>query len=376
MKIAYLSTFYPYRGGIAQFNAQLYRELEKDHEVKAYTFTRQYPDLLFPGKTQMVSEEDTADEIPSIRVLDTVNPASYIITANEIKKFQPDILITKFWMPYFGPSLGWVCRSLKNQGCLNISILDNVIPHEKRTGDKSMTKFYLKNNHAYIVMSDTVKNDLLTLMPKATFEFQYHPIYDHFGAKVDQDEARDVLDIPRDKKVLLFFGFIRKYKGLDLLLETLYKLDKDIVLLIGGEVYGDFNYYDGLIKKYGLEDRVYSHIRYIDDNEVPIFFSAADACILPYRDATQSGIIGISYHFDIPVIATDTGSLKEVIEPYETGLVAEEAESEYLKTQIERYFNEKMRPILEANIHRFKKDASWRALSDKIILLTDHLSQY
>lgn len=375
MKIAYLSTFYPYRGGIAQFNAQLYRELETSHKVKAYTFTQQYPDMLFPGKTQLVTEEDTADRIPAERILDTVNPASYVSSAKIIKKFEPEIMITKFWMPFFGPSLGWVLKSLKKTGCKNISILDNVIPHEKRTGDTSFTKFFLNQNHGFVVMSETVEKDLLKFQPEAVYRKVPHPLYSHFGDAVDRDEARAALDIPKGKKVLLFFGFIRLYKGLDLLIETLSKLDEDTVLLIGGEVYGDFSHYDRLIDEFGVRDRVYKHIRYIDDNEVPIFFSAADVCMLPYKDATQSGILGISFHFNLPVIVTDTGSLKESVEPYNTGLVAPAANPDSLKAQIEKYFLEDARKQYEENIEIFRRRASWRALADSILLLADDLTK-
>ena len=252
MKIAYLSTFYPFRGGIAQFNAALYRYLSIGNEVKAYTFKRQYPDFLFPGTSQLVSGDDPADKIDSIRTLDSINPLSYFNTTRKIRKFSPDFLLTKFWIPFFGPSLGFVTNQLKKKGTINISILDNVIPHEKRIGDLKLVKYFLNRNHGFIVMSDAVKNDLLTLKPDAKYKYLVHPLYDHFGSKFDHTEARKKLNIPQNKKVLLFFGFIRSYKGLDLLLETMKYLSDDYLLVIAGEVYGDFKEYSDYIKKENL----------------------------------------------------------------------------------------------------------------------------
>jgi glycosyltransferase involved in cell wall biosynthesis len=367
MKIAYLSTFYPFRGGIAQFNASLFREFEKNNEARAYTFSRQYPDILFPGSSQYVTEDDKVDKIDAEKILDSVNPFSYQSAAGKIAQFAPEAMLMKFWLPFFGPSLGWVAKQLNKQGCKSIAILDNVIPHEKRPGDIAFTKFFLKQCSGFVVMSETVKKDLLSLKPDAKYIYQPHPLYDHFGDKADKLTAREKLGIKPDKKILLFFGFIRKYKGVDLLIETLKQLDDSYELIIAGEVYGEFKEYDELIDKLGIASRIYKHVRYISDDEVPLFFSASDACVLPYKSATQSGIVGISYHFDLPVIATDVGGLSEMVVTHNTGIMAEEATIESIKTAIENYFeNENYSKYIE-NIAKLKDLSSWNSLSNAII---------
>src|ERR1051326_768230 len=266
MKIAFLSTFFPFRGGIAQFNASLFRAFEKNNQVKAFTFTRQYPDFLFPGETQMVTEKDNADKIPSERILDTMNPFTYFSAARKIRSFSPDILLMKYWMSYMAPSLGTVAKKIKKSSKV-ITILDNVIPHERRFFDDAFIKYFLKNNHGFVVMSDAVKNDLLKFIPGAKYIFHPHPLYDHFGKKGDAMEAKRKLNIPEGKKVILFFGFIRDYKGLDLLIDAISKLNNDYHLVICGEVYGSFDKYEGQIEELGLKNKISLYVRYISDEE-------------------------------------------------------------------------------------------------------------
>lgn len=367
MKIAYLSTFYPFRGGIAQFNASLFREFEKQHSVKAYTFKTQYPNFLFPGTSQFVTKDDIAEKIPAERILNTINPFSYISAANKIKKFEPDVLIMKFWMPFFAPALGWVAKSLRKKNTKIISILDNVIPHEKRPGDIAFTKFFLKQNDYFITMSEKVTKDLLTLKPTAKYKFNLHPLYDHFGEMTAKNEAKIKLAIPTDKIVLLFFGFIREYKGLDLLIKALATLPSDYHLIIAGEVYGNFDKYQKIIDDLKLQSRITMMVRYISDSEVPLLFSAADVCVLPYKSATQSGIVGISYHFNLPLIATDVGGLKEMIEPYQTGLMVNTPDVEPLQQKIQEYFQTGKIEQYVQNIIKFKELASWKKLAENIL---------
>lgn len=188
MRIAYLSTFYPYRGGIAQFNASLYRALEKKHEIKAFTFTRQYPGMLFPGKTQLVENDETADQIPAARMLDSINPFTYWQTARKINEFSPDLLIMKYWMSFLAPSLGTAAGLVKNKTKV-ITVLDNVIPHEKKFFDNAFTKYFLNKNDGFVAMSDAVMNDLLSLKPKAKCIRMDHPLYNHFGEPITREEA-------------------------------------------------------------------------------------------------------------------------------------------------------------------------------------------
>ena len=366
MRIAYLSTFYPLRGGIAQFNAALYRELEKTHPTKAFSFSRQYPDLLFPGKSQYVTPDDVADPIPADAVLDSINPITYFTAANKIKAFKPDLVLTKFWMPFFAPSLGTVFKQLKNRSKI-VSILDNVIPHEKRPGDITLTKYFLRQNHGFVVMSDAVKKDLLSLHPNAKYIYHPHPLYDHFGAPVAKDAACERLGLPKDKKLLLFFGFIRDYKGLDILIDALKQLDDSYALCIAGEVYGSFSNYEQQIAQAGLTNRVHLHTRYISDDEVPLFFSAADVCVLPYKTATQSGITSIAYHFNLPVIATDVGGLKEYILHEKTGLIVEKPDARLLAVTIRTYFNDELTKRFQPEIQHMKEAHSWAHLAKEIV---------
>ncbi|MGB9771516.1 MAG: glycosyltransferase [Candidatus Kapaibacteriota bacterium] len=365
MKIAYLSTFYPFRGGIAQFNARLLRALSKFGEVRAFNFKRQYPKLLFPGKTQYVQSQENCEIVESFPVLDSVNPLTYITTANKIKEFAPDIVVTKYWTPFFAPSIGIVLKKLKRT-FFCISILDNVSPHEKFPFARQLTKFFLEQNHSFVVMSNTVQMDLLNLKPDANFINTLHPLYDHFGEKIQKERALQLLGLPSDKKILLFFGFIREYKGLDLLLEAMTLLPEDFFLVVAGEPYTSFDKYEQQIAKLNLKHRVKLFVRYIADNEVPTFFSSADVCVLPYKTATQSGIVGIAYHFNIPVIATRTGGLHEMIEPYGAGLIIDKPEPELIAKVIKKFFDEPFEKYI-TGIEKYKSIANWDNLAFKII---------
>jgi glycosyltransferase involved in cell wall biosynthesis len=372
MRICFLSTFYPYRGGIAQFNALLYRQLEKNHELHAITFKRQYPSLLFPGKTQFVTSDDVADPIPSQRWLDTVNPISYINTAKKIRGLKPDVLLTKYWMTFFGPSLGFVL-SRQSRFTKRIAILDNVIPHERRFFDHAFNRYFLNRNDAFIAMTEKVKADLLSYLPEAKCLVIPHPVYNQFGPRINREEALDVLGLRQltDKKILLFFGIIRDYKGLDVLLETLSKLDETYHLIIAGEAYGDFVKYTRMMDQLRISDRCHVFERYIDDHEVPHFFSASDVCMLTYKSATQSGISGISQHFELPTIATNVGGLAESILPGETGYVVAEVDPIEIAKTVETYFLENKKEIFRGNIGLENKANSWESFSKTLLDFID-----
>ncbi|MBX3045021.1 MAG: glycosyltransferase [Candidatus Kapabacteria bacterium] len=365
MKIAYLSTFYPFRGGIAQFNAALYNEFRKNYDIEAYTFKVQYPNILFPGKTQFVQSDDIAEMIDSKRILNTVNPLTYVTTADKIKKYNPDILITKFWMPFFAPSLGYIAGKL-SKSTKRISILDNVIPHELRYGDITLINYFLNRNDGFVVMSDAVKRDLLRIKPDAKYIFHPHPLYDHFGEKVSQQKARAELGLPVDKKVILTFGFIRDYKGIDLAISAMKILGDEYYLIIAGEVYGSFDKYQTQIDELGINSKISLFTKYISDAETSLFFSAADVCLLPYKSATQSGIVAISYHFDLPVIATNVGGLAEMIEPCGGGIMTKNVSAESIADTVNHYFSENDVEFT-SNIQSYKKQASWDSLAQNII---------
>lgn len=320
MKIAVLSTFYPFRGGIAQFNAALYRALEENHEVKAFNFTVQYPKLLFPGKTQLVEEGDKADKIQTTRVLSSINPLSYRKAVKKIKAFNPDVLIIGYWMPYMAPSLGFVAKKMAKH-CKVVSIVHNAIPHEKGRLDNYLTKYFFKNNTQIITLSEAVKKDIIAQYPKMAVNVLPHPVYEHFGSKIEREVALKQLGLENKFNYLLFFGLIRDYKGLDILLLALKNLDENTHLIVAGEVYGSFEKYQQIIKEHQLENRVHLYLKYIPDEEVKLYFSASNTVVLPYKSGTQSGIIAIAKHFKTPIVTTDVGGFSEFIKGNEGTIV-------------------------------------------------------
>ncbi len=373
MKIAILSSFYPLRGGIAQFNANLFNELSKQHIVKAFNFKRQYPDFLFPGKTQYVTKDDEAVPVESVSLLDTANPFTYVSTAKAIRKWDPDILIVKYWMSYFAPSLGYVARHMKKK-CKVIPILDNVIPHEQRIVDKPFTKYFLSGCTGCIAMCDEVAQDLLSLKPSAKYTILPHPLYSHFGPRMSRKEAEQRLGLLPEKKNILFFGLIRDYKGLDILLEAFEKLGEDYQLIIAGEPYGSFEKYQKAIGESSCKDRIKAFPKYIRDSEVKEYFSAADVTVLPYRSATQSGISSISYHFEVPMIVTDVGGLKGTIGDRGTGIVASKADPAIIRKEIETYFSD---PLIgdqcKENIRKEKVRLSWGTFCNNLLAFADKI---
>ena len=357
MKIAILSSFYPFRGGIAQFNACILRELGRDNEVRAFNFTRQYPGILFPGKTQYVTPEDEADPVESSAVLDTIRPSTWVRTASTIRKWQPDLLVMRYWMSWFAPSLGYVAR---HAGCKSVAILDNVTPHEPHFFDKPLSRYFLKGCKGFVTMTSAVAEDLVSLVPDARYTILPHPVYSHFGQPLEREEACRWLGLDPARKTLLFFGLIREYKGLDILLEAFRMLPEDYQLIVAGEPYGSFDKYERILESLPGKDRVKVFPSYIRDSEVKLYFSAADVSVLPYRSATQSGISSTSYHFDVPLIVTDVGGLKETIGDRGTGLVAPNASPEAVRDEIVRYFAD---PSIAAScreaIKKEKERLSW-----------------
>lgn len=373
MKIAILSSFYPYRGGMSQFNTSLYEELGKTNDVKAFNFKRQYPSILFPGKTQYVEGKEPAFHFESERVLDTINPFSYASTAKRISEWHPNLLLMRYWMPFFAPSQGYVARHI-DKDCKVISIVDNVIPHERRIFDETLTKYFLKGNDAFVVLCNSVGNDLVKIIPDAKYIVSPHPIYSNFGERMERSEALKQLGLSFDKKTLLFFGLIREYKGLDILIEAFSKLDNSYQLIIAGEAYGSFKKYEELIAASPLKDNIHLFNKFIPDEEVAIFFCAADLCVLPYRSATQSGISAIAYHFDLPLVVTSVGGLKETIGDRGTGIVTDKISPEAIKEAIIKYFKEKdlQKKYIE-NIKREKNRLSWKMFCDNLINLYHQL---
>ena len=374
MKVVYLSTFYPYRGGIAQFNALLFRAMEKHHEMHAVTFKRQYPNMLFPGKTQYVTQDDIADPVPAVRKLDSVNPLSYWTTAKYLRKQAPDLVLTKYWMTFFGPSLGFVLGR-QSRFTKRIAVLDNVIPHEKRFFDNAFNRYFLRRNDGFIAMTEKVKEDLLSYVPHAKCVVIPHPVYNQFGTKVTREEALNQLNLGylKDRKILLFFGIIRDYKGLDLLLDVMAALPKEYHLILAGESYGSFDGYAQQIEELSIGDRCHVFQRYISDGEVPWFFSAADVCMLTYKSATQSGITGIAQHFELPMIATHVGGLAETIQHGKTGLICRDRSPKSIADSVITYFEEGMRTSMSMELARENKNNTWEGFADKLLAFVKEL---
>jgi glycosyltransferase involved in cell wall biosynthesis len=360
MKITILSTAYPLRGGIAHFNGLLYRELIKNNEVNVVTFKRQYPKILFPGKSQFESG-DTIEKIPTEQSVDSVNPLNWIQVGNKIKKDSPDLLIFKYWMPFFAPCFGKISRIVKKNKKTHILVIcDNVLPHERRPGDRILTKYFFKPVDYFILLSEKVKDDLLLLKPGAKYKILPHPVYSNFGEPVEKEEARRKLNLT-DNKLILFFGFIRDYKGLDVILKSMGELSdvEDIKLIVAGEFYSDRELYLNLIDGLKIRHKVYLFTDFIPTSDVKYYFSAADAVILPYKDATQSGIVQIAMNFRKPVIATNVGGLGEVISDNHTGFIVEKENPKALAQAIKKFYTEDKENEFVRNIEKEVDKYSW-----------------
>jgi glycosyltransferase involved in cell wall biosynthesis len=371
MKIIIIGPAHPLRGGLATLNARLAEVLqEHGHEVIIYSFSLQYPSVLFPGKSQFTDEPAPAGlKIKS--VINSVNPLNWIVQGNKLRDERADLVIVRFWLPFMGPSLGTILRRVKrNRHSYIISIADNVIPHEKRFGDTAFTRYFLKPVDAFLTMSREVLQDLRTFSNKPAL-YTPHPLYDNFGAAPGKAEALQKLGLNPQDRHLLFFGFIRKYKGLDLLLEAM--ADErvralQLKLIIAGEYYSDETLYTGLIETYRLQQTVRLFTDFIPNDEVPLYFAAADLIAQPYRAATQSGITQIAYHFEKPMIVTNVGGLAENVPNGKVGFVAEPTAAS-IAAAILRFFSGDPIPDLEQNIREEKKKYSWDTFIGNILSL-------
>ena len=272
----------------------------------------------------------------------------------------------KYWMSYLAPSLGTVARLLRKKGIRVVTILDNVIPHETKFFDKPFSRWFLRQNSSCVAMSEAVRADARSLAPEVPCILQSHPLYDHFGQKSDKFAAREELFLDPDLRTLLFFGLIRDYKGLDLLIDALPLLGEGYQLVVAGESYGKFDKYESRIAATGLGANIKVFNRYIDDDEVPRFFSAADVCVLPYKSATQSGITGIALHFEVPVVATPVGGLAESVEGPGIGVMAKEVNAEALADAIRAFYAEGPDSFTE-NIRKVKANLTWSAFAEALL---------
>ncbi|MEP6926117.1 MAG: glycosyltransferase [Ginsengibacter sp.] len=374
-KIIIIGPAHPLRGGLASYDERLAKEFtDQGFITTIYTFSYQYPSFLFPGTTQY-STEPPPQNI-SIRVrINSINPVNWIIIGNELKKLKPDIIVVRYWLPFMGPCLGTILRRVKkNHHTKIICIADNIFPHEKRAGDKAFTKYFLKPIDGFITMSQKVLGDLNQFAGNKPAQFVPHPLYDNFGEKILKEEARKKLNISSNDKVLLFFGFIRKYKGLDILLNAMKILNskfkiQNLKLLIAGEFYEDEKNYQRLLNDPAIKDTLILHTHFIADSMVKYYLCAADCVVQPYRNATQSGVTPLAYHFEKPMIVTNVGSLPSLVPDKKVGLVAE-PNAESIAEKIMLYFSLGEEFFLP-HLREEKKKYSWSNMIEEIIKIAN-----
>ncbi len=367
--IVFLGPSYPFRGGIASFTERLAREFQTHgFNCLLYTFSLQYPSFLFPGKTQYSSETRPSD-LNIFEAVNSINPFNWIRVGREIKRIAPDFIIVRYWLPFMAPAFGTILKIAKQQKKTKvICIADNIIPHEKRPGDRLLTRYFSSAIDGYITMSAKVKGDIEQLGLKKPVQLLHHPLFDHFGKPVDSMMARKELGIVHQGGLLLFFGFIRHYKGLDMLLEAMADeriKEKGLKLVVAGEFYEDQAKYLKLIQQLGLADDIILFNEFIPESRIPFFFSAADVLVQPYRNATQSGVTPLSIYFELPMIVTDAGGLKEMVNDGITGLVVEKNPLSIANGIVE-YF-EKGKNFYAPAILAQKKTYAWPVMANGII---------
>ena len=370
MKIISIGPAYPYRGGPASFNDRLAQQFYTEgQDVEIFTFSLQYPKLLFPGKTQYTDGPKPKD-IKITRMLNSINPFNWIASGLKIKREKPDILLIRFWLPFMGPCFGTIARIAKsNRHTSVICIFDNVIPHEKRTGDKILTSYFTNSIDGAIVMSKTVMDDLKVFREKIPVKLSPHPLFDNYGAPVERSLALAALNLSPDESYLLFFGFIRAYKGLDLLIEAFSDKrlrNRKLKLIIAGEFYEDDIPYKDLIRKYNLENDIIFFDHFIKDNEVPLFFSAADLVVQPYKTATQSGVTQIAFYFEKPMLVTNVGGLKEIVPDGKCGYVVE-PKPEFISEAIIDFFDNNRKVQFTEGVKLEKEKFSWEKMTSAIL---------
>ena len=377
MKIVILGTAHPYRGGLAAMNERLAQELSgQGHDVVIYNFTLQYPGFLFPGKSQY-TDEAAPRGLKIIRKVNSVCPFNWLKVGRELKKMCPDLLIIKYWLPFMGPALGTIARiARRNRHTRVICIADNMIPHEKRPGDRLFTKYFTRGVDGYIAMSHEVYDDIEKLVAHPLRRFTPHPVYDHYGEIISREEALEALHLDPACRYLLFFGFIRDYKGLDWLLQALADdrlRDRQVRLMVAGEFYSDSEPYLKLIREKGLEEKVVLHTDYIPNEQINRYFCAADMVVQPYKTATQSGVTQIGYHFNKAMLVTGVGGLGEIIADRRSGYVVKPEVSAIADAIVDFYDGERQADF-EKETMKLKEQFSWTRMTDVMLELYDSIN--
>jgi len=372
MKITIIGPSYPYRGGIALFTNRLAEALvEEGHEVNIITFKLQYPGFLFPGETQFSSDKNKPN-LKITRTINSVNPFTWWKVGNQIKKENPDLVIFKYWMSFMAPCFGTIASIIKkNKSTKIIALVHNLLPHERHFGDKLLSTYFMKNSDGFIAMSQSVLIDLKSIDNTKPKLFSPHPLYDNFGESKSREEALKTLGLDNSMRYMLFFGIIRKYKGLDLLLKAFSDNqlnDGTIKLIVAGEFYEDSTLYIKLIKKHQLQDVVILKNHFIPNDEVVNYFCAADIIVQPYKYATQSGVTQIAYHFDKPMLVTDVGGLKEIVPHGKVGYVVQPQENEITEALLDFFQNKRAAEFVKG-MKEEKQKYSWEKMVDNIINL-------
>lgn len=370
MKIIIVGTAHPYRGGLAAYNERLAKEFStQGHDVNILTFTLQYPGFLFPGKTQFTNGP-APENLHIERCINSVNPLNWLRIGKKIRKESPDMVIFCYWMSFMAPCFGTIARAASSPKTKFIALVHNMMPHEPSILDKIFPKYFVDKMDGFMTMASSVADDVRNLkVSDKPVSVSPHPIYDHYGDKESKEIAAERLGLPADVPYILFFGFIRKYKGLDLLLEAL--ADERLrrlpaKLIVAGEFYEDEDSYLKIISDKGLEDRVILKTEFIPDSKVKDYFNIADLIAQPYRSATQSGVSQIAYHFDKPMLVTDVGGLSEIVPDGKVGYVTEVNPKKIADAIVDFYTNDKKETFIE-NIRQEKLKYSWKVMTDKIL---------
>ena len=358
---------HPLRGGLATYNERLARELQQKNQVTLLTFSLQYPNFLFPGQSQF-SDDPKPEDLHIDIALNSVNPLNWISVGRKYKRIRPDVVIFRYWMPFFGPCFGTFARIVKsNKHTQILAITDNIIPHERRFFDTPFSKYFLPVLDGAVAMSKKVLQDLREFplrKPVAKTAYHAHPLYDNFGSVEERNEACKKLGLDETKRYILFFGFIRNYKGLDLLLEAMALLPdhlQHVHLVVAGEYYEDKAPYEEIIEKRQLGQRIDLHTKFIPNDDVRLYFSAADIVAQPYRNATQSGVSQVAYHFETPMIITNVGGLSELVPHGEAGWVCEPTAESLAHAITAMYEGEQLEHIRKS-IKELKKQFSWPSM--------------
>ena len=371
MKIKFIGPAYPYRGGLATIIETLARTFAgRGNEVSIDTFSLQYPRLLFPGKSQFRTGPAPTD-LSIERTVSTVNPLSWWRVGRKLSHQAPDMVVLKYWTPLMAPCFGTICRLARKNGKTKVVVhVDNITPHENHFYDRVLNRYFLRSVDGFVYMSEAVKSDLDTYGLGKPALFSPHPLFDTYGQRVDRTEACTRLGLNPEEKYVMFFGYIRDYKGLDLLIDAWAMLHKRGLtegrkLLVVGEVYGADTKYTEQIARLGLEDEVVMHTRFVPDGEVADYFSVAQMVALPYKSATQSGVTQVAYAFGVPMIVTRVGGLAEIVRDGVVGLLAD-VSAESVAEAIEKAWQEGNLDRFREGIEREKHRFSWDATADVI----------